>query len=91
MVDDVSLPILDVDFSEAIRSSEIMPLVAANFDLVVRRDYGGNLLSLVHPLVRWSRMDDGHRFQLLRELIRREDTILRLGAPSFYSVIVARR
>lgn len=91
VVDDVSLPILEDDPSEAIRSSEIMPLVAANFDLVARRDYGGNLLSLVHPLVRWSKLDDGHRFQLLRELVRREDVLLRLGAPSFYSVIVARR
>jgi SAM-dependent methyltransferase len=91
VVDDVSLPIVEDDPSEAIRSSEILPLVAANFDLVERRDYGGNLLSLIHPLVRWAEMDDGRRALLLRELIRREDRLVRSGVPSFYSVIVARR
>jgi SAM-dependent methyltransferase len=90
-VDAVPLPIVQDDPSEAIRSSEILPLVAANFEVVARRDYGGNLLSLIHPLVRWESMEEAPRAYLLRELIRREDGLLRSGVPSYYSVIVARR
>lgn len=87
----VPLPIVRDDPSEAVRSSEILPLVAANFEIVARRDYGGNLLSLIHPLVRWVGVSDEVRGRLLHELIRREDRLLRSGAPSYYSVIVARR
>jgi len=90
-VDAVPLPIVEDDPSEAIRSSEILPLVAANFEVVARRDYGGNLLSLIHPLVRWESMEEAPRAYLLRELIRREDRLLLSGVPSYYSVIVARR
>ncbi len=86
----VTFPIEEEDPSEAVRSSEIVPLVRLHFDVIEHRDYGGNLLALIHPLVRWDVIDDATRAQLLDDLISGEQALLDGGASSFYTVIVAR-
>jgi SAM-dependent methyltransferase len=86
----VPLPIEPDDPSEAARSAEILPLLAAVFNVDVRRDYGGNLLALLHPLIDWSRLDEHQKANLLDRLIADEDRLLAGGADSFYTVIVAR-
>lgn len=86
----VPFPIEEDDPSEAIRSSEIVPLVSQRFDVIEQRDYGGNLLALIHPLVKWDVIDDTTRERILDDLISGEKALLEAGAPSYYTVIVAR-
>lgn len=86
----VPFPIEKDDPSEAIRSSEIVPVVSKNFKVIEHRDYGGNLLALIHPLIRWDIVDPRTRTQLLDELIRGEKVLLDAGASSYYTVIIAR-
>ncbi len=88
--DRLDLPIVHDDPSEAIRSSEIVPVVQRWFAITERRDYGGNLLSLVHPWVDWSLLDGSSRAEVLRTLVDDEQRLLAAGAGSFYTVIVAR-
>jgi SAM-dependent methyltransferase len=86
----VPFPIEEEDPSEAIRSAEIVPLIEAGFEIVEKRDYGGNLLSVIHPLVRWNTMDeDTHRYYLDR-IIEEERALLAEGTPSYYTVIIAK-
>jgi SAM-dependent methyltransferase len=77
-------PVMIEDPSEAVRSSEIEPLLAAGFDIVARRAYGGNLLSVIYPALR-SLPDD-----LRRQLIAEEQRWLADGAPTFSVILVAR-
>jgi SAM-dependent methyltransferase len=86
----VPFPIEEDDPSEAVRSSEIVPLVSENFDVIEHRDYGGNLLALIHPLLRWDAIDDPKRDQILDDLVSKEKALLEAGSPSYYTVIVAR-
>jgi SAM-dependent methyltransferase len=86
----VPFPIEEDDPSEAVRSSEIVPLVSQHFEVIEHRDYGGNLLALIHPLLRWDVIDDAAREQLLDDLVSREKALLDAGALSYYTVIVAR-
>jgi SAM-dependent methyltransferase len=85
----VMFPIEEDDPSEAVRSSEIVPQLQARFDFEARRDYGGNLLALLHPLIDWGRLDSAGKAALLERLIDDEDRLLAGGEPSFYTVIVA--
>lgn len=82
--DDVPLPIQRDDPSEAIRSSEILPQIRIGFDIDAIRGYGGNILSVLFPLLR-NPTDDA-----IEQLIAAERELLRAGAPPFYAVIVAR-
>lgn len=77
-------PVMIEDPSEAVRSSEIEPLLAAGFDVVARRPYGGNLLSVIYPALR-SLPDD-----LREQLIAEEQRWLAGGAPTFSVILVAR-
>ena len=86
----VPYPIEEDDPSEAIRSADIVPLVEAGFKIVEKRDYGGNLLSLIHPLLRWDVMDDEMRRRCLDRLIEEEKALLASGKPTYYTVIIAR-
>lgn len=81
--DVLDYPIQPHDPSEAIRSSEILPQLAVGFRIRARRDYGGNLLSIVYPNVRWS----GAEPRLLDDLIARDQEMSR--AASFYALILA--
>lgn len=84
--DALPLPIQPDDPSEALRSSEIIPLLSKGFDIVARRDYGGTLLSVLYPAIDWAAAPP----HLLSDLIRHETALLDRGTASFYTVIVAR-
>ena len=64
------------DPSEAVRSSEIVPLVEAGFSVRERRDYGGNLLSVIHPHLRLDGLQPQQREELLGDLLAREEELL---------------
>ena len=86
----VPFPIEEDDPSEAVRSSEIVPLVEAGFEIIDKRDYGGNLLSLIHPLLRWDTMDEDTHRNYLDLLIEEERSLLAAGTPSYYTVVIAK-
>ena len=77
-------PVMIADPSEAVRSSEIEPQLAVGFDILARRPYGGNLLSVIYPALR--SLPDELRDRLIAE----EQRWLTAGAPSFSAIIVAR-
>jgi SAM-dependent methyltransferase len=82
----VRAPINHEDPTEAIRSSQIVDAVRRRFDVVHRRDYGGNLLALLYPNMNRT----SKRFnEAVEQLIEAEDRMLARGAKSFYTVIVA--
>ena len=83
----LALPNPSDDPSEAIRSSEILPQLRIGFEIQSQRDYGGNLLSILHPAIRWD--DDDESRTLIRRLIAAEKTLL-TREPSYYSIILAR-
>jgi hypothetical protein len=80
------LPIQPDDRTEAIRSSEIEEMLGVAFDVVVRRPYGGTLLSVILPNIKLDRLDD----RTLALLIGSERALIAAGMPPFYAVIVAR-
>src|SRR5215212_344230 len=77
------LPIEPADPSEAIRSDEILPQLSIGFDILERRDYGGNLLGPIFPYVEQSD-------SLIDSLITAEQELLSAGQPSFYTIVIAR-
>ena len=82
----VRAPINRDDPTEAIRSSQIVDAILRRFRIIHRRDYGGNLLSLLYPNMR----RNAPRFdEAVQRLIKIEDRMLEKGSPSFYTVIVA--
>jgi len=83
LVSVLPMPIEVEDPSEAIRSDEILRELRVGFEIVERRDYGGNLLAPIFPYVT---PDD----QLLDSLITAEQELISAGQPSFYAVVVAR-
>jgi len=85
------LPVDWRDPSEAVRSSEIVPVIDATLEIRERRGYGGNLLSVIYPHLRLDGLDDAEREEVLTHLLDSEDELLAAGAESFYSVVVALR
>ena len=85
----LTLPIDWRDPSEAIRSAEIVPTLEQHFTIAERRDYGGNLLSVIHPLLEVEILDAARGEEVLERLIFEEDELLRGGEPSYYSVLLA--
>src|SRR5215212_5293909 len=84
LVSVLPLPIaVEEDPSEAIRSNEILPELAVGFEIVERRDYGGNLLGPLFPYLE-------HTDELIDALITAEQELLSAGQPSFYTIVVAR-
>jgi SAM-dependent methyltransferase len=82
----LALPIQADDPSEAIRSSEIMPMVRKGFDVLHDRPYGGSLLSVVYGAIDWNRADP----DLLPSLIEAEREMIRKGEPPYHAVVLAR-
>lgn len=80
------MPIQPDDPSEGYRSSDIVPALTIGFYIVDRRDYGGNVLSVLYPEIDWSAAPPS----LTADLIRIERDLLSSGHDSFYSVVVAR-
>ncbi|HEX7708099.1 MAG TPA: class I SAM-dependent methyltransferase [Thermoanaerobaculia bacterium] len=79
------LPIQPDDPSEAVRSSEIIDRLKIGFRILAQRDYGGNLLSVLFPVVDWSEAQQ----DLVATLIRQERTMLAEGAAPYHTVVVA--
>ena len=61
------------------------------FEIVRRRDYGGNLLALIYPNLRVAGMPDGDRNAVLEGVIAAERELLASGAASYCTVAIARR
>jgi SAM-dependent methyltransferase len=77
------LPIEVEDPSEAIRSDEILRELEVGFEMVERRDYGGNLLAPIFPYIEPTDA-------LIDSLLTAEQELLSAGQPSFYTIVVAR-
>jgi DMSO/TMAO reductase YedYZ molybdopterin-dependent catalytic subunit len=91
----VRAPINTEDPTEAVASHDIVPAVGRWLKILERRDYGGNLLSLLYPnLKRPNEMSDPETVERFRKALQRllawEDVIL-AKAGSFYAVVVAER
>ncbi len=84
----IGAPIDRSDPSEAVRSADILPVFERHFRIVERRDYGGNLLALVHPYLRHDRLAGPVGERALETLIAAEEDLLARGVPSFYAVVV---
>lgn len=85
LVSDLPLPVVYEDPSEAVRSGEILEQLKIGFDIVEHRAYGGNLLSVICPAVRWDRAPD----DLIERLIAAERDLLSSGVPHYLSIVVA--
>jgi SAM-dependent methyltransferase len=85
LYDPLPLPIHPVDPSEAVRSSEILPQLQRGFRLLARRDYGGTFLSVLFPMINWSRASAS----LPVELIAAEKRALAGGLPAYHTIAVA--
>jgi SAM-dependent methyltransferase len=86
----LELPVDWRDPTEAVRSSEILAAVSRRFEILQRRDYGGNFLSVIHPHLRLGHLATGERDALLELLIDAERKHLAAGHPSYYTVLIAR-
>ncbi len=84
----IAVPFDRDDPSEAVRSAEILPLFERHFRIVERRDYGGNLLAVIHPYLRHERLGWPEGERVLETLIAAEKELLGRGVPSYYSVVV---
>ncbi|HEV7240386.1 MAG TPA: class I SAM-dependent methyltransferase [Thermoanaerobaculia bacterium] len=84
-VSELPLPIEVEDPSEAIRSDEILRELRVGFEIVERRDYGGNVLS---PMFQY--LDTTDADAIVDSLLVTEQALLSAGEESFYTVIVAR-
>ena len=86
-------PVTDLDPTEAIASSTILPAVAEHFGVVSRRGYGGNLLSTIYPSLLRPDQPGGPPAELydsvIGSLLDREDRLLARGRASFHEVVVA--
>ena len=81
------------DPSEAVRSAEILPLVAARFEVVAQRDFGGTILNpLLERIVPNFDPDEEKDVAILRLLAAFEEVLLGGGlVSSDFAVVVARR
>jgi SAM-dependent methyltransferase len=91
----IRAPINDEDPTEAIASHEIVPAIERSLRILERRDYGGNLLSLLYPNLRRPDETSGPRdraeFQTaVQRLLSWEDALLG-KTRSYFTVIVAER
>ena len=82
--------VIAVDPSEAVRSSEIIPVLKTNFDIVEYRPLGGTILQfLLGDIAGNFETEDGER--LLQMLFTIEDTLMEISdLPSDFAYIVAR-
>jgi len=94
----VRSPVTNEDPTEMLQSSQIVPLVRRTFDVIDRRDYGGNLLALIYPSLRPPAEGDAEgqaEFdRAVERLLDIEDFLLRhprlTRIRSHHAVIVAR-
>lgn len=82
----LGFPIQEDDPSEAIRSGEILSQLRIGFRIIAEQGYGGNVLSVLYPEVRW----DEEAVPLLDTLIAEDAAVAEKEGP-YYSIIVAER
>ena len=88
----VRAPINYDDPTEAVASNEILSAIDRVFERVERRDYGGNLLSVVYPNLRRPLGERAAFDAAVRRLVRLENAFLRLpGVTSYSTVVIARK
>jgi ubiquinone/menaquinone biosynthesis C-methylase UbiE len=85
----LKLPVDWRDPTEAVRSSEILETVARYFEITLRRDYGGNFLSVIYPHLRLDSLAAEAKASLLQSLVDAEREYLAAGHDSYYTVLVA--
>lgn len=78
------------DPTEQIASADIVPAIERHFRTVARRDYGGNLLAVIYPNLE-KNVSRAMLDAAVARLIGWEDDMLRAGARSHHTVIVATR
>jgi SAM-dependent methyltransferase len=83
---DLELPIQQDDPSEAVRSSEILPLLQVGFDIAAFRPYGGNILSVLYPKLNRDALTD----DAVETLIAADRKLVQETGESYYGVVVAR-
>lgn len=83
-------PIDKLDPSEAIRSAEILYFLEKHFEIVERRDYGGQILAVLYPNLERGEMSQAEWETLLTRLLDAEEELARAGLPPFYTWILAR-
>jgi SAM-dependent methyltransferase len=89
----VRRPINVEDPTEAVASSGILAAVGAHMRMIVRRDYGGNLLEPIYPSLLRPNQPGGPAPEVfdacVEKLLAREERLLARGRPSYFSVVVA--
>jgi SAM-dependent methyltransferase len=85
----LQLPVDWRDPTEAIASSEILDSVGRHFSIQERRDYGGNLLSVIYPHLQLEAMPISERDELVQWLIDQERQHVAATQSTFYTVLVA--
>ena len=85
----LQLPVDWRDPSEAVRSAEILPVLEERFTILDRRDYGGNLLSVIYPHLALEGASPEEREAVLGRLLDAERELLDAGEPGFYTVLRA--
>ena len=76
------------DPTEAIASAEILPAVERRFRVEQRRDYGGNLVSLIYSNLHH---DDAAALDVAVRRMLTWESLVRRWQPSFHTVLIARR
>ncbi len=91
----VRAPINIEDPTEAAASDKIISAVRQNFEIIAKRDYGGNLLSVIYPNMHrpTERTLTQPEFdRAVRRLLFLERQLLRVpGVSSYFTVMVGRR
>lgn len=81
------------DPTEAVASSEILPAIEREFSTLERRDYGGNLLSVIYANLRRTTQDPTvprPAFDAaVARLLDAEDQLLAAGHPTYHTVLLA--
>ena len=87
----VRAPINREDPTEAIASSDILPATARRFRIIDRRDYGGNLLSVIYPNLRKPNEDGlpAEEFDRWIEKLIEWDAAEMRRRPTYSSVVLA--
>lgn len=91
----IRAPVNHEDPTEAVASHEIVPAVGRWLRIVERKDYGGNLLSLVYPNLRRPDSTSSRQASIdfgkaIRRLLAWEGVLL-LRTRSYFSIIVAEK
>jgi SAM-dependent methyltransferase len=84
--EEFAMPVQLEDPSEAIRPSEILPLLRIGFSIEEFRGYGGNVLAMLFPDLLVERLTDAQ----VEAMIAAERAMIAAGAAPYHAVIVAR-